>query len=106
MSGMSLLSFIQQQTKRDGIWITIAQFGLSVLVGLSMPGQNLAQQHKSPSELVEQFKTTQVFWQQFEIATSIVELRDLSVLPQLKSWLTDDDRHLREIGRASCRERV
>jgi hypothetical protein len=71
------------------------QFGLLVLVGLSVPGLNRAQQHQSSSELIEQLKTTKVFWQQLEIAKRIVALRDLSVLPQLKSGLTDEDRHLR-----------
>ena len=36
-----------------------------------------------------------MFWQQFDVAKKIVELRDPTVLPQLKSWLTADDRHLR-----------
>ena len=65
------------------------------LVSLSAPSLNRAQQNNSASELLERFTTTKVFWQQFEAARKIVELRDPSVLPQLRAWLTDDDRHLR-----------
>jgi HEAT repeat protein len=64
------------------------------MVCLFVPVRSQAQQ-QSLFELVEQFKTTKVFWQQFEVAKRIVELHDLSVLPLLKPWLTDDDRHLR-----------
>jgi HEAT repeat protein len=45
--------------------------------------------------LLEQFKSTGVFWQQLEVAQKVVEVRDASVLPQLESWLSQEDRHLR-----------
>lgn len=59
-----------------------------------MPGLILAQPQPT-AELVARFRSTRVFWQQFEVASSIVQLRDRSVLVQLEPWLADDDRHLR-----------
>lgn len=50
---------------------------------------------ESAADLVAQFKTNRVFWQQFEIAEKIVKLHDTSVLAQLKPYLKDDDRHVR-----------
>src|SRR5260370_42181768 len=91
---MSLIPFLQPQSKREGFRTTIVQLGVLLLAGLSVLGLDGAQQ-RSATELVERFKTTKVFWQQFEVATKIVELRDPSVLPQFESFLTDDDRHLR-----------
>jgi HEAT repeat protein len=56
-----------------------------------------AQQGRNPSaaELVEQFKSTKVFWQQFEVAKQIVAFHDKSVLRELEGWLDKDDRHVR-----------
>jgi HEAT repeat protein len=45
--------------------------------------------------LVERFKRTTVFWEQFEVAKKIVALREKSVLPDLEPWLSNEDRHLR-----------
>jgi HEAT repeat protein len=52
-------------------------------------------QHVPASELVQQFKVNQVFWQQFEIAEKLVNLHDLAVLRQLEPYLEDQDRHVR-----------
>jgi HEAT repeat protein len=54
-----------------------------------------AQQRKSAAELIGEFQGARIFWQQFDIAKELVELHDTSVLPQLESWLTNDDRHIR-----------
>ena len=48
------------------------QLGLIILIALSKPGLNQAQPQPI-SELLEQFNTTKVFWQQFEVARKIVE---------------------------------
>jgi HEAT repeat protein len=79
----------------NGFRRIIANLSLLFLVGLPGPSLSRAQQNKSGAELLEQFKTTTVFWQQLEVARKIVELRDPSVLPRLRTWLTEDDRHLR-----------
>jgi HEAT repeat protein len=54
-----------------------------------------AQQQRSATELVAQFNANQAFWEQFEVATKIAELRDPGILPLLKPWLSHPDRHLR-----------
>src|SRR5260370_19034756 len=74
---------------------TLARLGLPLLV-LSAPASLVhCQQRPSVSELLQQFETTRVFWQQFEVAKAIVATKDTGVLPKLQSWLTHDDRHLR-----------
>jgi HEAT repeat protein len=55
----------------------------------------LGQQPPPVSRLIEQFEGEKIFWRQFEIAKSIVERNDPSVLPRLEPWLTHNDRHLR-----------
>jgi HEAT repeat protein len=45
--------------------------------------------------LVEQFKSTTVFWEQFEVAKKIVALHDKSVLPRLEPWLRCEEMRLR-----------
>ena len=47
------------------------------------------------ADLVEQFQSTTVFWEQFEVAKKIVNLHDKSVLPQLEPWLRCEDMHRR-----------
>jgi hypothetical protein len=51
---------------------------------------------KEPSaKLVEEFKNSEVFWQQFEIARKIVAQDDTNVLSMLAGSLTNEDRHVR-----------
>ena len=45
--------------------------------------------------LVEQFESTTVFWEQFEVAKKIVALHDKSVLPRLEPWLRREEMRLR-----------
>src|SRR5450432_1214817 len=66
-----------------------------ILLSLSVLGQTSKQSTPSTAELVQQFKDTNNFLQQFEIAKQIVALHDKSVLPQLAGRLSDTDRHLR-----------
>jgi len=49
--------------------------------------------------LVEQFESTTVFWEQFEVAKKIVALHDKSVLPRLEPWLRCED--MRRRGNAA-----
>ena len=51
------------------------------------------------SGLVEQFESTTVFWEQFEVAKKIVALHDKSVLPRLEPWLRCED--MRRRGNAA-----
>jgi HEAT repeat protein len=82
-------------TMLAGFRTTITQPGVLLALLLSAPFLGQGQERQSVAELVEQFKSTTVFWQQMEVAKKIVQLRNLSVLPQLESWLTQDDRHIR-----------
>lgn len=52
-------------------------------------------QQETPAGLIQQFKSSRSFWEQFEIAEKLVKLRDKSVLAKLEPYLNDDDRHAR-----------
>jgi HEAT repeat protein len=73
----------------------VARFGILAVLVLPSPHVIHGQQHPSVSELLRQFEGERVFWRQFEVAKAIVAANDTSVLPQLESWLTHEDRHLR-----------
>jgi HEAT repeat protein len=73
----------------------LARAGFSVVLVLSTPWLDRAQQGPSGGELLQQFENTRVFWQQIEVAKAIVAAHDASVLPKLEPWLTLEDRHLR-----------
>jgi HEAT repeat protein len=62
---------------------------------LSAPVIISAQPRVPAAELVREFKTNQVFWQQFEIAEKLVKWHDHAVLGQLEPYLKDEDRHVR-----------
>src|SRR5215813_8287464 len=47
------------------------------------------------ASLVDDFKASTIFWKQIEIAKQIVQAGDPSVLPQLTSYLTHEDRQIR-----------
>lgn len=67
-----------------------------VLMSLTVSCLNEPQERSTSSQLlVDKFKSTKVFWQQFEVAKEIVALHDPSVLPELAGWLNHEDRHLR-----------
>src|SRR5260370_2486359 len=72
-----------------------ARLGVPLLLVFASAAPNQGQQHPSAAELLDQFQTSTVFWKQFEVAKAIVAAKDTSVLPQLESWLTHEDRHLR-----------
>lgn len=69
-------------------------FAVVILLS-SISGLSSGQQPQTLRKLVEQFDSTGVFWQQFEVAKKIVEMHDARILPLLESWLAHDDRHLR-----------
>src|SRR6266853_3099809 len=54
---------------------------------------------ESASGLLEQFESTTVFWEQFEVAKKIVALHDKGVLPRLEPWLGFED--MRRRGNAA-----
>jgi HEAT repeats len=69
----------------------LAIFG-GLLASICIPPITLPQ---TLSGLAEQFESTTVFWQQFEVAKKIAALHDKSVLPRLKPWLRCEDMHRR-----------
>jgi hypothetical protein len=70
--------------------LALALMGDSALTRLGA-----AEGDSSVAKLIDEFKTSKVFWQQFEIAKKVVDLNDESVLPQLTDYLTNEDRHVR-----------
>lgn len=54
-----------------------------------------SQQSVPVAELVQQFKTSRVFWQQFEVAEKLAKSHHHAVLEQLEPYLKDEDRHVR-----------
>ncbi len=70
----------------------LLRYAAPFAISLAIAGMCGAQ---SADALVDQFNTTHVFWQQFDVAQKIVERHDASVLPRLEGWLSNDDRHLR-----------
>ena len=73
----------------------VARLCCPLILLVAAPRLDRGQQGPSVAELLQQFETTTVFWQQFEVAKAIVATHDTSVLPKLLSWLTHEDRHLR-----------
>lgn len=73
----------------------MVRLGFVLVLVCLLPGLDRGQQRLPVDELLEQFKTTRVFSQQFEVAKALAATNDPSVLPKLESWLTEPDRHLR-----------
>jgi HEAT repeats len=65
------------------------------LLLLGAPVLITGQQGLPVAELAQQFKTSRVFWQQFEVAEKLVKSHHHSVLEQLEPYLKDEDRHVR-----------
>jgi HEAT repeat protein len=53
------------------------------------------QKRESGAELVKKFQNSQTFFEQFDIAQKLAQLRDTTVLNQLEPYLGDVDRHVR-----------
>lgn len=77
-------------------------FGIScgnLLVSVCLSSMFFAQTALSPSEspsgLVETFKSTRIYWKQFEVAQKIIALHDKTVLQDLEPWLSNEDMHRR-----------
>ena len=81
--------------RRHDLRTRLANPVLLALIFLAIPAYTRSPQAGSAVQLVEEFKNTPVFWEQFEIAEKLVKLRDVSVLELLKPYLKDDDRHVR-----------
>jgi HEAT repeat protein len=73
----------------------VTRLGFPLVLLFATPCLDRGQQRPTVAELLQQFETTTVFWQQFEVAKAIVAANDTRVLPKLQSWLTHEDRHLR-----------
>jgi HEAT repeat protein len=67
----------------------------TALVLLSISVLANAQQNAPALDLLQQFKTNRVFWQQFDVAKKLVAIHSSAVLQQLEPSLKDDDRHVR-----------
>jgi HEAT repeats len=63
--------------------------------GLFVVRANDTMAKASSVQMVDEFKNSSVFWQQFEMASNIVALGNTNVLQELTSCLTNDDRHVR-----------
>jgi HEAT repeat protein len=74
---------------------SFALFLLGTSVFLGIPAFLTGQNSMPVVELVQQFKTNQVFWQQFEVAEKLARSHDPAVLKQLEPYLKDEDRHVR-----------
>jgi HEAT repeat protein len=62
---------------------------------LGIPLLATGQQSLPVAALIQQFKTSHVFWQQFEAGQTLVKFHDRAVLEQLEPYLKDEDRHVR-----------
>jgi HEAT repeat protein len=80
---------------RNGFRAIIAYLGISAMLLTAAPDLARGQERQSAAQLLDQFENTPIFWQQIEVAEKLVRIRDASFLPQLESWLSHDDRHLR-----------
>jgi hypothetical protein len=69
--------------------------GCELVVGREDSRTSTEYPSEPASSLVEQFKSTTVFWKQFEVAKKIVALHDKSVLQDLEPWLSKEDSHAR-----------
>src|SRR5258708_1555107 len=67
----------------------------SACLASTLFGQAIKYSGHGNSVLVDQFKNTTAFWEQFEVAKKIVMLHDTSVLYELEAHLSDRDRHAR-----------
>jgi HEAT repeat protein len=75
---------------------TMAECGIALaLMTVTLSSVCESRQPVSPRQLLDQFQSTPVFWQQFEIAKQIVALHDPTVRAELVAWLNHEDRHLR-----------
>jgi len=87
-------------TRRTRFRPIIVRLGLPLILFTAAPELGRGQPRQSAAELLETFGSTKIFWQQFEVAKKVVEVRDASPLAQLESWqleswLSHRDRHVR-----------
>jgi len=73
----------------------VVQLGVLLILLFAAASLVRGQQPSSLDQLVRQFEHETVFWRQLKVAKAIVAAHDKSVLPQLESWLTHEDRHSR-----------
>jgi HEAT repeat protein len=81
--------------KRKRSIIVVCGFALA-LAAVTFAGETASPQQSSlRTQLLTEFKGSDVFWQQLGVARKIVALHDRSVLPELVGWLSHEDRHER-----------
>ena len=68
---------------------------IMALLLLGVPLLATGQQSVPVAKLIQQFKTSHVFWQQFDVGQKLVKTHDHAVLEQLEPCLMDRDRHVR-----------
>ena len=76
----------------------ILSLALILISGFGSTRLHAADADLTSSKLVDEFKNSRVFWQQFEIAQNIVEFHDMhdtNIVSELSVCLTNDDRHAR-----------
>src|SRR5262249_13555369 len=88
----SFLEEMLSSVKQTACGMNLLRIAWSFVISFAIASMCNAQ---SADSLVDQFNTTTVFWQQFEVAKKIVELHDASVFPRLEGWLTNDGGDLR-----------
>jgi HEAT repeat protein len=49
----------------------------------------------SSRELLDRFKSEELFWRQFELVPALVAANNRGTIAELEAWLTHDDRHVR-----------
>jgi hypothetical protein len=88
---MGLLRLISPLARRQFLILP----GVLLAFVLSALAHAYGDQQAHPVEAIERFQSETVFWKQLEIGQKIVLANDNRVLPQLESWLTHPDRHVR-----------
>lgn len=89
---MGMVRFLK---RRPGLPIRVLSLLILIAQISSAPNVYGYQERQGVAKLVQQFKAEPVFFRQLEIAQSIVLEHDPTVLPDLESWLTHLDRHIR-----------
>jgi len=78
---------------------TCVSIAVGALIPLCMIDQRVSslalQERQSPLALVEEFRSSLVFWRQFDIGKKIVGRQSTEVFSLLEPWLKHEDRHIR-----------
>lgn len=83
---------MRSQFQHRCIFAVLALLSAFVLAARGSAGD---QKRESRAELVKKFRNSQTFFEQFDDAQKLVELRDTTILKPLEPYLADVDRHVR-----------